>query len=317
MDALVIGCGSIGRRHIGNLVHVDRISNVFGHDLDGMATQKVNDEHNIWTTTELQEAWEQSPDIVLVCTPPDTHIQLAERALDHDADVFIEKPLSDSLEVLPAFIQQVESSDSTVMIGCNMRFHPPVVKMREWVSAGEIGRLEYAQLQYGNHLSNWRSENPSDQYTAQAEKGGGIILDSIHEIDLLLEWLSDPETVQCAAGTYSDLAVNVEDTAEVLVEGPKQLGSVHLDFIRPERARTYELIGTNGIIQWQARGKNPEQSEVELYRMNTERRRQESYELTANEMYISEIEHFIECIRTDSAPVVDVKKGRDLSLIHI
>lgn len=311
MKALVVGCGSIGTRHIKNLLDSNDISDVIGHDIDATAAQSAAEEHGIWTTTKLDTAWNRSPDIVFVCTPPHTHIQVAETALSHDAHVFIEKPLADSLDDMPRFLEKIKHSEQIVIVGCNMRFHPPVVKIREWLSTDAIGRLEYIRLEFGNHLSNWRSGDISDQYTAQAEKGGGIILDGIHEIDLLLEWLSEPETVQSAAGTYSDLPVNVEDTAEILIEGANQLGSVHLDFIRPERARTYELIGTDGLIRWDARGKNPEKSEVGLYQMDTETWTRNSYELTLNEMYVAELEHFIECIQTGSPPVVGVTKGRD------
>jgi predicted dehydrogenase len=311
MDVLVVGCGSIGTRHIGNLLDMDYISTVFGYDSDTTTAQRVADEHGIWTTTDSQEAWGRSPEVALICTPPDTHIQLAETALAHDAHVFIEKPLSNTLSGIPEFLERTAASSSIVMIGCNMRFHPPVAQMKEWLSAGEIGRIEYARLRYGNHLSSWRPGDHSEHYTAQEEQGGGIVLDGIHEIDLLLELLSDPKTIQCASGTYSDLEVNVEDTAELLFEGPSQLGSVHIDFIRPERARTYELIGTEGLIQWEARGKNPEKSKIELYRMNTETKKSKSYSLTGNEMFVNEMSHFFNCIQTNSKPVVDETKGKD------
>jgi predicted dehydrogenase len=311
MKALVVGCGSIGTRHIENLLDHDHVSDVFGLDITTAAAQNAAEEYDIWTTTNPDAAWDRSPDMVFVCTPPHTHIQLAETSLANDTHVFIEKPLADSLDSVPGFLEQAEDSDQVCMVGCNMRFHPPVVKIREWLSTDAIGRLEYIQLQYGNHLSNWRSGDLSDQYTAQADKGGGIILDGIHEIDLLLEWLSEPNTVQSAAGTYSDLPVDVEDTAELLIEGSNQLGSVHLDFIRPERARTYELIGADGLIRWEARGKNPEKSEVGLYQMDTEMWTRNSYESNLNEMYVSELEHFIDCIQTGSSPAVGVTKGRD------
>lgn len=311
MDALVVGCGSIGTRHIGNLLDNDVVSEVFGYDIDTAVARRTAGECGIWTTSDAEEAWSRSPDIVLVCTPPNTHLQVARVALDAGADVFIEKPLAGSLEGVPEFLDQVDRSDSTVMVGCNMRFHPPVLQIEEWLSNGRIGRIEYAKLKFGNHLSNWRSGDYSERYTAQARKGGGIILDGVHEIDLLLEWLSEPETVQCAASTYSDLSIDVEDTAEILVECPRQLGSIHLDCIRPERERAYELVGTDGMIVWQAHGKAPERSKAKLYESEPETWTRHSFELTLNEMYVSELEHFLDCVQHESSPVVDCVHARD------
>jgi predicted dehydrogenase len=151
-----------------------------------------------------------------------------------------------------------------------------------------------------------------------SEKGGGIILDAIHEIDLALEWLSHPRSVQCASGTYGDLNIEVEDTAEILLEGTNQLGSVHLDSLRPERSRTYELIGTEGLIRWMARGKSPEKSTVEMYQTSSDAWEKKKYELTLNDMYTREIDHFLDCVESGEDPVVGAAKGSDaLQTAHV
>jgi len=279
--------------------------------MEDVAAEQAHQEHGIWTTTNLKAAWNRAPDAVFVCTPPDSHVNLATAAIDHGAHVFVEKPLSDSVEAASKFVKRASTADVTVMVGCNMRFHPPVARINEWLSEDTIGRVERFRLRYGNRLSNWRSGNYEEYYSTDPDKGGGVILDAIHEIDIALEWLVAPDELQCVAGQYGDLELPVEDAAEVIIEGESQLGIVELDYLRHQRARTYELIGTNGLIEWTARGKDPEKSTLEMYTTDDDSWTRETYELTLNEMYISEIQHFIDCIQEDEPPLVDERKGRD------
>lgn len=304
MHALVFGGGSMGARHTRNLLEMSQIDNVSLCDIDPDVTDKIEDEFGIQTTVDVEQAFDIDPDFVIISTPPASHIPLANKSLDNSCHVFIEKPLSDSTEGVREFQQRAEQSELVAMVACNMRFHPPVKLVHQWLTQGRIGGLEYFRLRYGNRLTNWRSGDYQNHYSAQADKGGGIILDAIHEIDLALEWLTDPKTVQCAAGKCSNLKIDVEDVAEILFEGSKQICAVQLDYLRPRRARTYEFIGSDGLIEWTARGKDPEQSTVELQASDGEQL-SKSFELTLNEMYVNEMEHFLDCVQTGTTPEMD------------
>ena len=304
---LVVGYGSIGYRHAENLQSFDDVE-VHVCDLDA---KRLPEDGDVETSTDFDRALDWAPDAVLICTPPNTHLKLARTAVAAGAHVFVEKPLSHSLDGIDEFVEEAERLDRTVLVGCNMRFHPPVVKIQEWLDEGLIGQVQFVRLRYGNYLPNWRPTDYRESYSADPERGGGIILDAIHELDLAREWVESPDGVYCAAGRLGDLDIETEDTAEILLDGDR-LASIHVDYLRFERARTYELLGSEGMIHWTARGKNPEQSTVELHRPQSDTREGVEYESTLNEMYVAEMEHFLACVRDGDEPRLDARGGRDV-----
>lgn len=315
MRLLIIGCGSIGTRHARNLNSFPGVE-VITHDSEADRAAQVRDDLGVWSTTVLDQALDKRPDAVLICTPTYTHLELAERALDTGAHVFIEKPLSNSLEGICEFIERVDKGQQVVLVGCNLRFHPPVRQVQAWIDSGKIGRLQFARLQYGHYLPNWRATDYRHTYSAQNEQGGGVILDAIHELDLGLAWLGEVESVYCLATRLGDLEIDVEDTAEILLRSPKRaVAQIHIDYLRPERARTYELLGSAGMIRWMARGKRPEHSQVSCYQLETDKWETYEFESDLNEMYVEEMRHFLACLSGKAQPVMDAKRGqRVLSL---
>ncbi len=312
MRLLVVGCGSIGIRHLRNLQSFPNVE-LLAHDVVAERVTQVTAELGVWTTTNLDYAIDQKPDAVVVCAPTHLHLSLAERALDAGAHVFVEKPLSHSLDGVSEFIERARALGLVVLVGCNLRFHQPVQQIQAWLNAGAIGRLQFVRLRYGNYLPNWRPTDYRQSYSAQAEQGGGIVMDAIHELDLAQEWLGKVESVYCLANHLSDLEINTEDTAEILLRSPNRaVAEVHIDYLRPERARTYELLGSVGMIRWMARGKNPECSIVSCYRMEDDRWETYKLELDLNEMYLKEMRHFLACLAGDERPAMDAQRGQEI-----
>lgn len=311
LRVLVVGCGSIGARHISNLLELPDID-VIAHDTVPQKTESLSDEYDIFATTDFEEALTSGIDCVFVCTPPASHLDIASAALDEGAHVFIEKPLSDSVKESEKFVNQVDDSDQLAFVACNMRFHPPVVQIQEWLDDGEIGQLQFFRLRYGNDLRNWRSTDYQESYSSNSDEGGGIVLDGVHELDLALKWMDDIDRVSASVGQVSDLEINVEDVSEIILESGNRMAEIHLDYIRPERARTYELIGNKGMIRWMARGKNPEVSTVELHQRNSDDVVREEFESTLNEQYVYEIEHFVACVRGTETPEMDARRGYEV-----
>ena len=317
MRLLVVGCGSIGTRHIRNLQSFPDVE-VLAHDIEAERATQVSAELGVWTTTDLDRAFDQKPDAVLICAPTHVHLDLAQRALDADAHIFVEKPLSHSLDGVAEFVERARALGRIVLVGCNLRFHPPIKQIQAWLDAGSIGRLQFARLRYGHYLPNWRPTDYRQSYSAQAQQGGGIILDAVHELDLAQAWLGEVESVYCLAARLSDLEIEVEDTAEILLRSPKRAAvEIHIDYLRPERARTYELLGSAGMIRWMARGKRPERSVVSCYRMEADSWETHEIESDLNEMYVGEMRHFLACLSGEEQPVMDAQRGQEILVLAL
>lgn len=309
LTVLVIGCGSIGTRHISHLLSLPNVT-VLAQDVDADRAADVAEVSDIWTTTSLSEALDRDPDAALVCTPTATHIDIATQVIENGTDVFIEKPISDDLTDVQEFLDRADELDRVVMAGCNMRFHPPVRQLEDWITDGEIGEVKFVRLRYANRLDNWRDEDYRETYSAKAEQGGGIILDCIHEIDLAARWLGDVSSLYCSADKLSDLDINVNDTAEIIFENDRSMGEVHVDSIRPYRTRMYEVVGTDGIVRWEGNGKDPERSTISKYDVATDswERTETTSEFEAE--YRDELKHFLSCVDDRSDPMMNGEDGK-------
>lgn len=109
-----------------------------------------------------------------------------------------------------------------------------------------------ARVEFGYYLPYWpRKRDYRDSYVARKALGGGIILDSSHEIDSLRWLIGEVKEVSCFAGKISNLDIETEDTAEILLKFKNgAIAEAHLDITRHDFSRIYELIGEKGTIIW-------------------------------------------------------------------
>lgn len=315
MKGVIFGCGSIGRRHANNLAQREDIQLTL-FDTDHGRAEQVAAETGANVVLSRSEALEPNPDLTLVCTPTHLHVKHARQALEQSSHVFVEKPISHTPDGIDELIHLVDEQNRILLVGCNMRFHPPVREITRWLEQEEIGRVQFIRMRFGHDLRNWRDEDYRDSYSASSEQGGGIILDAVHELDLALLWLDSVTSVTAASGQFSNLDVNVEDTADIILESQQNAAcALHFDYLRPRRARTYELIGGDGMIRWDAEGKEPEISTLTCYSVDGDIRMRESYELSLNEMYTREMEHFLNCVSGTESPAMDAERGA--SVLHL
>lgn len=306
MEVLVAGSGSIGRRHMRNLRSLG-IERIAACDPDPDRLSPMVEELEVIPFSDFQEALLKTrPRLVFVCSPPIFHVSQALAAVMSGADVFIEKPLSHSLDGVEELIQESEARKQVVQVGYNMRFHPGVQKTEELVRQGVIGRILWASVEVGQYLPDWRPwQDYRQSYTARRDLGGGIILDASHELEYTIHLLGAPVEIQCVAGKVSGLDVDVEDCATLLLRfaGGAQ-ADVHMDFIQRCYSRSCKLVGETGSLVW-----DYPRNEVRIYRVDTGTWETLSYEFEPNDMYVDEIKHFLACVRERSQPAVDLAQS--------
>lgn len=305
MKFLVIGCGSVGRRHIKNLKSLGE--EVFASDISEENRKWVEENLQIKTFESAEDALREKPNAVLVCTPPNTHISLALLALKKKAHVFIEKPLSHELKGVDKLINIANKKGLKLAVGYNLRFNKSLLKVKELFSSGIIGKVLSARILFGQYLPSWRPwQDYRKSYTASKSMGGGIILDGSHELDYARWLFGEAVELSCTAEKVSSLEVETEDVAEINIKFKSgTLVNVHLDFIRQDYARNCEIVGEKGTIRW-----DYTKGTVELYL--AEIKQTEKFELAQdpNEMYLDEIKHFIFCIKNSKEPLVTADEGK-------
>src|SRR5208283_3685864 len=307
--ALVVGCGSIGRRHARNLKSLG-VQQLGLCDTSPEALKECREELHAEVFGDYGEALKKfGPDVVLICTPPVYHVEEALAALHARAHVFIEKPLSHESSGVQALIAEALRRDRNVQIGYNMRFHPGLKILKDLIDSGKIGRVLWLSAEAGQFLPDWRPwQHYRESYSGRQELGGGIILDGSHELDYICWLLGRPTEVTCRAEHLSSLDVDVEDSAWIYLSFPeRRRAELHLDFVQRAYTRTCKVVGDAGTALWDFN-----LQEVRWFSAQQPGWNSIPYKFEANDMYLAEMVHFLESLGSRTGPVVDLEQGRDV-----
>lgn len=316
MKALVVGLGSIGKRHVGNLEKLGFACPDIAIVRRKESPNPLGDEflkdhrgHPIFHV--LDEALrEHKPDIALITNPNSLHIPAALAAARAGAHLLIEKPLSHSLDGVDELAGILKEKNLVGMVAYNLHFHPALQKAREWLGEGKIGKSYSARAEIAERVTDWHPwEDYRTSYATRNDLGGGVLLTQSHELDYLMWFFGKPEQVFAAGGTKGELGIDVEDTVESIIGfrgGPDV--SLHLDYVKRPGVRTFEVAGTNGRIFCDLLKFTttliPMEQGAEPITVNSP----EGFE--RNTMYVDELQRFLGCVKIGKAPEVGIEEGK-------
>jgi predicted dehydrogenase len=300
----VAGCGSIGKRHMKNLRALGA-GEIIAADLRADRREEIEEALGIRAMASLEDVWVRAPDAIVIAAPTALHLPLALEAAERGVHLFIEKPLASAWDGIERLMKLAQERNLVSLVGCNMRFHPGLVKIKRLLAEQAVGRIIAARVDAGQYLPDWHPwEDYRQSYSARAELGGGVILDMIHEIDYIRWLLGEVAGIFCLAGKLSSLDIDTEDTAALLLRFQSgALGEIHLDYVQRARSRTCQIIGEEGTIRWDfwagnvrwlAAGKEHWQ----------EFQNPAGWQL--NDMYLAEMRHFINCLARRTRPEQDL-----------
>jgi predicted dehydrogenase len=298
--ALIVGLGSIGRRHARNWSLLGYGPVAVCHQRNAPQPEPLGVEaREYW---DLDQALErEQPDVVLVTNPTSLHVPVARRAIDAGAHVLVEKPLASSSEGVAELLEAARARRRAIMVAYNLRFHPALARMKTLARQPAIGRILSARADAGEYLPDWHPwEDYRQGYSARADLGGGAVLTSSHELDAMCWLVGAPRTVTARVAHASSLEIDVEDAAEIILEFESNaLGSVHVDYVRRAARRSVELIGENGILRW-----DYQRNQLELYEADACQWRIEDGDRTyeRNQMYVDELRYFVESLPAQHRP---------------
>lgn len=288
----VLGCGSIGRRHLENARALG--CEVVAYDPAPEVRTRL-EMAGISRHDTLEAIWESRPDAVLVAAPSHRHIELARDAAERGLDLFIEKPLSHSLDGVEELVRTAAARGLVTMVGCNMRFHPGPATVRRLLTDGAIGGVLAIRLETGSYLPRWRpGQDFRESYSASAEWGGAL-LDCIHEVDLAL-WLGgDGHVVGAASLPASVLGLDTDGLNEIILRHDDgRVSSIHCNFIQRDYHRMCRVIGSEGTLVWDF-------NLGRVVRFGPDGEIAETIEQPAgwqlNQMYLDELTSFLDCVR--------------------
>jgi len=317
MKALFIGLGGAGQRHLRNLfqlvpdVEIAAVRNqkrAFEITPTLQADHKVDivQKYGIKEYPSLDEAQHFNPDFAIVANPTSLHLATCQKLIDLEIPHLVEKPISADMNSLADLTHSVEKTNILLAVGYQMRYHPQAQQIKELISQEALGRIFSVQININSYMPDWHPyESYKDYYVGNKNLGGGVVLTEIHEIDLLNWFFGTPKRLWAIGGTYSSLDLDVEDTANALLEYESNQGSfpvnLHMSFTQKPPGRYILIHGENGLLHWDI--------QEGLKHQNTNTNEDfffSSKEFERNRMFLDLMSDLIEAIQLGKVPITSL-----------
>jgi predicted dehydrogenase len=287
---VVVGYGSIGRRHIGNISKLKIDAEVYCFR---RSNSSIEEFPYVQILTEVEQLKALSPDAILVCNPSHLHLDWIELAVELKSHVFVEKPLVTTQADLNRVKDYTNSFTNRVFfIGFMMRYHKGIVELSKQLSSGKIGSPYHARLEFGGYLPSWPYADYKESYAARKDMGGGVIFTISHELDTAQYLFGYDAVLVVVKSSTNLLGISGEEMAELVLNYSDKQVSIHLDYLQRDYHRTIRVLGDKGSLMWDWNAgtltfkKVGEKSEIVF----------EETDFDVNQLYVDELRDFFNLI---------------------
>jgi spore coat polysaccharide biosynthesis protein SpsF len=247
----VIGCGSIGQRHIRNLRSLGITDIIAFRTLKGYFND-LPPELEVKETADWDQLFAEKPDVAIVSNPSNLHLETMNSLIPRIKGIFIEKPLSNSLEGVELLLNRIKQHRTISFVGYNLQFDKAILAIQDILNSEEMGRPLVFQCQVGHWLPDWHPyEDYRDSFAARRDLGGGVSLTLIHEIHLAQELLGPVEKVQAIFPEYKQLQLDVDVIADLMLcHTSGAVSQIHLDYVQRPLQRCGTISCEHGWIRY-------------------------------------------------------------------
>lgn len=311
----IIGCGMIANWHASAIEEIEEaeLRGVFG--ATKAETDAFAEKRGTVAYYNLDDLLKNDDiNIVCICTPSGLHADLAINAANAKKHIVIEKPMAITKEQLDSIISACEANGVKATVISQLRFTDAIKKVKSAIDSGLLGKIFVANA----HMKFYRSpeyyKKASWRGTWALDGGGALMNQGIHGIDMLT-YLAGP--VKSVYGVCKTLLHNieVEDTAQMLVEFESgAMGTIEgTTSVNPGYPRIIEICGEKGsvalredkIIRWDIAG-----SESQVDKTQSNHNSFNDPAAFSPEHHILQLRDFINAIKNNDKPLVDLYEGR-------
>lgn len=244
-------------------------------------------------------------DAVALATPVPTHAALAQRVLAAGKHCFVEKPMAQSVEDAEAVVAAANAAGRVLMVGHLLEYHPGVIKLKELIDGGDLGRVLYV---YGNRLNLGK---------LRADENALWSLGA-HDVSVLLR-LAGEEPYEVQARGESYMREGVEDVVFCFLRFPSGLAAhLHLSWLDPHKERRFTVVGEQRMATFDDMAL---EGKITVYDKGFDEHAQSygeyitrsgdiwSPRLSNEEPLRTECTHFVDAIRSGGTPISDGESG--------
>ena len=242
---LIVGYGSAGKRY-----HKIIDKNFSLIQLKVFSFSKKNKDKIFLKKKE--EIKNFKPQLAIICLPASKRIKIIKFLMELKTHLLIEKPLASNFSEAKKILGYKKKSRSIVKVGYNLRFLNSLKALNHFIKSKKLGKIYFIDIFAGKNLTQWR-KNLNYKHTVSAQKnlGGGVLLELSHEIDYANWIFGDFNKIFCKASKVSNLEIDVEDTAKMLLFSKnKYTININIDFCRSDEIRKCYVVGKNGSLIW-------------------------------------------------------------------
>jgi predicted dehydrogenase len=307
---LIVGLGSIGRRHIKILketivceISVLREKNKIPEMLPGVK--------------EFLFSWEdiknRNFDFAVICNPTSLHVRTAIALAKRGIPFLMEKPVYIDREQIAKLVHLVEEKKLPVLVGFYLRHHVLYKKIKEIIASAALGKLLSLSSEMGQYLPDWRAYDYRQSFSARKALGGGVIFELTHEIDLAIDLMGKVDFASCLKGKLSSLMIETEDVAEIILSHQDGLIShLHLDYLQKQYTRKVKLIFEKGEIFW-----DYSQGTLVITTQNKKREIRQPAHYTRDDIFKAQLKHWLQVFKGKREPAVSLENGIYVSDVAI
>ena len=298
----VIGSGYWGKNLVRNFAELGALHTICDADSRKLESLKsvypeVNSEtdyHRVLASQQIQG--------VVIATPAVSHYILAKEAIGSDKDVFVEKPLALEVEQGEELVELAEKNNKVLLVGHLLEYHPAVVKLKELVDKGELGKINYI---YSNRLNLGKFRTEENILWSFAP----------HDISIILLLLGEmPEEISAHGGYY--LHQDIADVTLTTLNFKNGINAhIFVSWLHPYKEQKLVVVGDKKMALFD--DTNPK-DKLSLYSHEIEwidrrpvphQKSPEPVEVVLAEPLKIECQDFLDCIQTRKRPKVDGHKG--------
>ncbi len=302
---LLVGLGAAGRQHWASLQRLVRQRIVLYRSGYGAPAPEIG---TFPVETDLANALAHRPQAAVVANPTALHLPFALAAARSGCHLLVERPLADSLAGAQELLREVRTRGLVALAGYQLRFHPALRRIKEWIESGAIGAVVSVQVSCEEYLPGRRAGGACrTSYAARRDLGGGVLLTLSHPFDYLRWLLGEISAVRAQAQHLRACEPDLEEAAAVALHfASGAVGQVELRYSGRPPSHSLRLFGLRGAISWDL-------SEHTAYLLDGSGRVSAtagpSPGFTVNDLFVDEMRHFLACVAGHEQPACTLGDG--------